>query len=112
MSQDQIYKYLTEHNVILSRIAELMDITPSSLVSDFTHRPNRHGDLRSLTLEHIQKLNDALHSFAQELRDCQLHFGTDNMYTNKRGRVYDPGMIEAINEIGWLINTTALMEQL
>ena len=112
MSQDTLYKFILEHDIKMSRIAELMGSTPSSVLSDFCHRPNRHGNPRYFTIENIKKLTDAIHAFAQELRGCLLQFGTDKMYTNKHGRTYDPGMIEPINHLGKYINSTALMERM
>ena len=112
MSQDTLYKFILEHGIKISRIAELMGATPSSVLSDFRHRKNRHGNPRYFTVENIHKLNDALHAFARELRTCLLRFGTDKMYTNKHGRTYDPGMIEPINNLGKYLNATYLMERM
>lgn len=112
VSQDTLYKFILENGIKMSRIAEFMGSTPSTVLSDFCHRLNRHGNPRYFTVENIQKLNDALHVFANELRGCLLHFGTDKMYTNKHGRTYDPGMIEPINQLGKYLNATALMERM
>lgn len=109
MSQDQLYKYLNEHGVKLSRLAELMGISVTAVTSYFRHLPNMHGNPRSFSVDNIQKLNDAIRVFSQELRACLLHFGTDKIYTNKHGRTYDPGMIEAINRLGKYLNATALI---
>ena len=112
MSQDQLFKYLTEHDVILTRLSEMMGISDSAIIAIFRRRPDRHGNPRHFTVENIQKLNKALAEFSYKLRCCLLHFGTDQMFTNKHGRTYDPGMIEPINKLGKLINTTALFERL
>lgn len=109
VSQDQLYKYITEHDVKLSRLAELMGISFVAVTSYFRHVPNRHGNPRTFSVDNIKKLNDAIRGFSQDLRACLLHFGTDQMYTNKHGRTYDPGMIEAINRLGKYINITALI---
>lgn len=112
MSQDQLYKYLTDHDVKMSRIADLMGKSYSVVVSNFRHHLNDQGNPRRFSVENVRLLNDAIHAFARELRACLLHFGTDKMYTNKHGRTYDPGMIEAINKLGKLINATAIMERM
>lgn len=112
MTQDALYKYLTDHGVIISRLAELMDMSPDVVSSCFIHRKNRHGNPRYFTVENIQKLNAALPVFARELHSCLLHFGTDKMYTNKHGRTYDPGMIEPINNLGKYLNATGLFSRL
>ena len=108
MSQDQLFKYITEHDVILSRLSEMMGISNSAIVAIFRRRPDRHGNPRHFTVESAQKLNSALAEFSYKLRSCLLHFGTDKMYTNKHGRTYDPGMIEPIKQLGFYVNTTAL----
>lgn len=112
MSQDQLFKYLNEHDVKLSRLAEQMGISLTAVSAYFRHLPNMHGNPRTFSVDNIKKLNDAIRCFSQELRACLLHFGTDKMYTNKHGRTYDPGMIEAINRLGKYINTTALISRL
>lgn len=108
VSQDTLYKYLTEHDVILTRLSEMMGMSDSFIIANFRRRPNRHGKPRFFTAENIQKLNKALAEFSDKLRHCLLHFGTDKMYTNKHGRTYDPGMIDPIKRLGFYVNTTAL----
>lgn len=112
ISQDQLFKYLTEHDVILTRLSEMMGISDSAIIAIFRRRPDRHGNTRHFTVENIQKLNSALAEFSYKLRRCLLHFGTDKMYTNKHGRTYDPGMIEPIKRLGFYVNTTALFGRL
>ena len=112
MSQDALYEYLTAHDVKTIRIAELMGKTPQTIISCFKHHNNAHGYPRRFSVENIAQLNEALAVISKELRGCLLTFGTDQKYTNKHGRVYDPGMIEPINRMGELLNMTSLMERL
>lgn len=112
ISQDDIYKYLNEHNVKISRVAKEMGMATCSITSSFQHRDNGHGSPRSLTAESIKKMNESLRNLSEKLRSCILKFGTDKMYTNKHGRTYDPGMIEPINKLGEYLNMTAVMERL
>lgn len=108
ITQDALYKYLTEHDVKLSRIAELMGQAPQLVIAYFRHDKNRHGVPRVFSVENIQKLNAALPKYVGELRQHVLTFGTEQKYTNKHGRTYDPGMIEPINALGKLLNMTGL----
>ena len=112
MSQDQLYKYLTDHDVKVIRLAELMGKTPAVIISNFRHHKNAHGYPRRFSVENIRQLNEALQAIARELRGCVLTFGTDQMYTNKHGRTYDPGLIEPLNRLGELLNLTALVNRL
>lgn len=112
MSQDDLYKYLNEHDLKVSRIAELMGKTPQTLISNFKHHKNAHGYPRRFSVENIRLLNDALAVIAKELRGCVMTFGTDQMYTNKHGRTYDPGMIEPLKRVGELLSLTSLLNRL
>ena len=104
MTQDALYKYLTDHDVKISRIAELMGLGPNCVISCFRHNNNSHGN--------IQKLNEALPKLAMQLRFSLITFGSDKMYANRHGRVYDPGMIEPLNELGELMNLIGLTGRL
>lgn len=112
MTQDELYKYLTEHDVKVSRIAELMGVIPQMVISCFRHNKNHNGNPRYFSVESIGKLNDALPKLAIQLRQCVMTFGTDKMYSNKYGRTYDPGMIEQFNYLGELMNLTNLVKRI
>lgn len=109
ITQDQLYKYLTEHDVILTRLAEIMGMSLDTVTFNFRHTKNQHGNPRSFNMEAINKLNAALPVLSRELWSCTFRFGTDKMYINKHGRIYDPGMIEPINRLGKYLNATALI---
>lgn len=112
MSQDTLYNFLLEHDVIISRLAELMGITPHTAISCFRHSKNIHGNPRYFTVENIGKLNKALCLISEELRNNIIMFGSDKLYTNKHGRTYDPGMIEPLNRLGRLVNITKMTGRL
>lgn len=107
-SQDALYRFLLEHDVKVSRLAEFMDMTPQNAISCFRHIKNRHGNPRYFSVENIGKLNNALCLIAEELRNSIIMFGSDKLYTNKHGRTYDPGMIESLNRLGRLVNITKM----
>jgi hypothetical protein len=111
MSQDALYKYLKEHDVKISRVAEEMAMSPSAALSCFIHRANRQGTPRYFTVDNIAKLNVALSAMAKNLRSCVMKFGTIQVYTNKHGRVYDPGMITPLNQVGKYLNMSGVMER-
>ena len=112
MTQDALYKYLTDHDVKISRIAELVGLAPHCVISYFRHNNNSNGNPRYFSTENIHKLNEALPKLAMQLRYSLITFGSDKMYTNRHGRVYDPGMIEPLNELGELMNLTGLTGRL
>lgn len=111
MSQDALYKYLTDHDIYLQPIATLMGKNVAVLLSDFRHHKNNKGNLRYFSVENIGKLNAALPQLAEQLRSCAMTFGTDQTYTNQHGRTYDPGMIEPMKRIGKYMNLTTLVNR-
>lgn len=112
MSQDALYKYLTDHDVKVIRIAELMGKTPASIISNFRHHANAHGNPRRFSVENCRQLTEALHVIASELRRCVMTFGTEKMYTNKHGRTYDPGLVQPMKRVGELLSLTSLVYRL
>lgn len=112
MSQDELRDYLDEHDLKVARIAELMGKSPAVITSNFKHHKNAHGYPRRFSVENIRLLNEALAVIAKELRGCVMTFGTDQMYTNKHGRTYDPGLIEPMKRLGELMNLAGLTERL
>lgn len=108
MSQDALYKYLTDHDVKIIRIAELMGKSPAVVNSDFLHHKSSKGKSRCFSVENVKLLNEALHKFSDELIARLVVFGSEQMYTNKHGRTYDPGMIEPLNKLGEFLNMTGI----
>ena len=111
-SSDELYKYLTAHNVKLVRVAELMGKSLAVVSSCFLHHKNVHGGVRRFSVENVQKMNEALTVIASELRGCVMTFGTELMYTNRQGREYDPGMVEPMKRVGRYMNLAPLTERL
>ena len=109
ISQDVLYQYLTEHGIKLVRIAELIGISEASVNSCFKHHKDAYGNPRSFTRYNIRKLNGAIEQIATELRGYMLTFGSDQTFTNQRGKTYDPALIEPMKKIGNLLNLTALV---
>ena len=75
MSQDDLYQYLTDHDVKLSRLAELMGKSLPVLSSAFLHHKNNAGYERNFSVENIALLNQSLPILSDELRQCLLTFG-------------------------------------
>lgn len=112
MLQDDLYQYLTDHDVKLSRLAELMGKSLPVLNSAFRHHKNNAGYERNFSVENIALLNQSLPLLADELRQCLLTFGSDLTFTNKRGTTYDPALIEPIKQLGRYLNLVTLTERI
>ena len=111
ISQDTLYQYLLEHGVKMIRLTELMEMSGSTITSCFKHQPLNNGTPRSFTRKAIVKLNAALPQIAENLRNSILVFGSDQVFTNQRGKTYDPALIEPLKKIGEYMNLTALVQR-
>ncbi|MBQ7180079.1 MAG: hypothetical protein IJR87_02160, partial [Bacteroidaceae bacterium] len=109
ISQDTLYQYITEHGIKLVRLAELTGLSEASINSCFKHQIINKGTPRSFTAKAVVKLNAALEQIADNLRGSILTFGSDQTYTNQRGKTYDPELVEPLKQIGELLNLTALV---
>lgn len=112
MSQDDLYQYLTDHDVKLSRLAELMGKSLPVLSSAFLHHKNNAGYERNFSVENIALLNQSLPILSDELRQCLLTFGSDQTFTNKHGTTYDPALLEPIKRLGRYLNLVTLTERI
>lgn len=112
MSQDDLYQYLTDHDVKLSRLAELMGKSLPVLSSAFLHHKNNAGYERNFSVENIALLNQSLPILADELRQCVMTFGSDQTFTNKHGTTYDPALLEPIKRLGRYLNLVTLTERI
>ena len=113
ISTDTLYKYLVEHNFILSVLSDYMKVSNSILMASFRHDLNRCGKPTNFSVPNLRRLNNALAVIADDLRKCVLVFGSDKMFTNQYGRTYDPGMIEAMkNGAGKFFKLRGMTERL
>ncbi len=111
MSQDELYAYLTAHDVKISRIAELMGKNVSNVFSAFRHNLNNNGRERRFSVDNVRSLNEALPRLASELRGSVMTFGSPQTFTNRLGRTYDPALVEGLNGVGRYLNIAALVQR-
>lgn len=100
VTQDFLLEYLTQHNVNLNRLNELMGISNGLLMGCFRHSPNRHGNPMKFTADIIKKMNEALPLLADQMRSSLVTFGSSETYTNKRsGETYDPATVPQLRAL-------------
>lgn len=99
VSQDFLYEYLTQHNVNLSRLNELMGVSNGILMGCFRHNPDRTGKPLRFSAKSVEKLNAALVALAGQMRGCVITFGSAETFTNYRGTTYDPGTLQAVKSL-------------
>ena len=109
VSSETLLKYLTDHNVKLARLAELMGISGASLTSCFKHQIINKGVPRQFTAQNLERMNEALPQLASELRGSMLIFGTGETRTGQKGKVYDSALVDQMKRIGQYMNLTALV---
>ena len=112
VTQDFLYEYLKNHNFIISVIADRMGVSEGIVRNCFHHNLNRHGKPQNLSETNIIRMNQALCLIANELRNSVVKFGSSQTYTNKRGTVYDPGTIPALQHLGEYFNMKGLTERI
>lgn len=100
VSPDFFYKYIMDHDIILSKVAEKMGVSYSIVNRSFRHGIDRHGKPIYFSPSNLKKLNEAISELAVEIRNCLLKFGSDKTYTNQLGNTYDPSLVDGFRIIG------------
>lgn len=111
VTQDALYEFLLAHDVKMVRLAQLSGLSEATLNICFKHVPYPNGALHSFTAKGVEAINQALPQMAAGLRGCILTFGSDQAFTNQRGKRYDPALIGPMKAIGSWVNLTALVQK-
>ena len=111
ITQDTLYEYMLAHNMIFTRLGELIGRDVYVVTSRLVHHKNRHGNRLSLNSEHIELINKALPVLADKLYSCVLTFGSSQVYTSKHYHTYDPALVDPLKEIGKYINITKTLKR-
>lgn len=109
VTQDFLYEYLTEHNVTMRPLAELMGSTASMLICSFRRTKGKNGAPRSITNRALPRLNAALPKLAWEIKKCVIPFGSDEVFTNSRGNTYDPALVPIVKNLSNYFNLTGFL---
>lgn len=112
ISPDFLYKFLGEHNMTTVMISKKMGVSETIVGGCFRHALNRHGKPLIFSQANIERLNAAIQQIAVELRQSVITFGSDETFTNSRGKTYDPGTVPTIRRLGEFFNLTALTDRL
>ena len=112
ISPDFLYKFLGEHDMTTVMISKKMGVSETIVGGCFRHALNRHGKPLIFSQANIVRLNAAIQQIAVELRQSVITFGSDETFTNSRGKTYDPGTVPTIRRLGEFFNLTALTDRL
>ena len=99
VTQDILFEFLTGHSINMSRLSELMGVSNGIVMGCFHHDLNRLGKPLSFSVANVERLNAALPVLAEQIRGCMVQFGSEQMYTTRLGRTYDPGTLPAIKSL-------------
>jgi len=99
VTQDFLLEYLTQHNVNLKRLNELMGVSNGLLMGCFHHDLNRHGNPMKFSAANIEKMNEALPLLADQMRSGVVTFGSSETYTSRRGETYDPATVPQLRAL-------------
>lgn len=111
VSQDFLYQYLTEHDVKLLRLQELMGVSYGMLNGGFRHGPDRHGKPMWFTADTVALLNKALAELSRQLRGCLITFGSAQVRTGHKGIKYDPAAIAGMDKIAGYFKKAAFCKR-
>ena len=112
ISQDTLYQFLKDRNLIVSLIGKKTGIGNGLLVGCFHHNLNRLGKPLSFSVANIERINTAIWQIAEELRGCLLTFGSEQTFTNQRGTTYDPALVDGFKRIGEYLKLRGLTERI
>lgn len=108
-TQDELYEFLTNNDVIITRLGDLMGMTISMVASNFKHHVTRHGKPRSFNYQQVIKLNGALQQMAMNMRKCLLRYAGTEQKKGNLGKIYYPVLREQMNDgVGQYFNLVAL----
>lgn len=111
ITQDELYQFIKDNGITLSRIAELMGVGTAMVSACFLRHNNRFGKPRYFNDEAITKLNSAIKKLASLIKKSRLSFGSKLAYTTLRGNTFDPGMVPLINnEVGQFFNLRVFLK--
>lgn len=99
VSQDFLYKFITDNGINVSTLAQLMGMSVTMVNGCFRHNKDAAGRPRNFPIQTLPKLNDAIVELAAQIRSSMICFGGPQTFTNKRKVEYDPACVEPINNL-------------
>ena len=112
VSQDFLYNYLQEHNIIFSMVSGKMGVS-SDIVRQCLRRDlNRLGKPMKLSAANIERMNVALEQIANELRQCVFTLENKDTRDNHRGTTYYQGCVADFKRINEYFKLNGLTERI
>lgn len=110
ISQDDLYQFLLEHNMIITRLGELIGLGIGSMVGCFKHLL-ANGEPRYFTRQSIAKINEALPQIAYEVERRRVVFNMGNNVGKRKKSVFDPGCVDQFKALGQWFKVDAMCQR-
>ena len=110
ISQDVLYKFLTDHNLIITRLGEMIGLGIGSMSACFKHML-ANGEPRYFTRQSVAKINEALPQIAFEVERRRVVFNMANNSSKQRKVQFDPGCVEQLKALGAYIKVDAMCQR-
>ena len=110
ISQDDLYQFLLEHNMIITRLGELIGLGIGSMVGCFKHLL-ANGEPRYFTRQSIAKINEALPQIAYEVERRRVVFNMANNVGKQKKSVFDPGCVDQFKALGQWFKVDAMCQR-
>lgn len=110
ITQDDLYQFLLEHNMIITRLGELIGLGIGSMVGCFKHLL-ANGEPRYFTRQSIAKINEALPQIAFEVERRRVVFNMANNVGKQKKSAFDPGCVEQLKALGTYFKVDAMCQR-
>jgi len=110
ISQDELYQFMLTHNLIITRLGEMVGLGIASMSSCFKHML-ANGEPRWFTRKTVERINQALPQMAYEIERKRLVFNTSGNADSKRSQIFDPGCVEQLKDLGTYFKVDAMCQR-
>ena len=110
ITQDELYQFLNDHNLIITRLGELIGLGIGSMVGCFKHLL-ANGEPRYFTRQSVAKINNALPQIAYEVERRRVVFNMANNTGKQKKAMFDPGCVEQLKALGTYFKVDAMCQR-
>lgn len=110
ITQDELRDFMAAHNLIVTRLGELIGLGIGSMSACFNHFL-ANGEPRYFTRQSVAKINQSLPQMAYEIERRRVVFNIANTGDKPRKKVFDPGCVEQLRSLGDYFKIDALCQR-
>lgn len=109
ITQDDLRDFFNGHNLIVTRLGELIGLGIGSMSACFKHML-ANGEPRYFTRQSVAKINQALPQIAYEVERRRVVFNMANIDEKKKLQ-FDPGCVEQLKALGAYFKVDAMCQR-